>query len=76
MGEFDLYIVAYHHRHGQDLMLFRVAKGVELTEDFVIEVINEGGEWEGAGTEADRDDEFIEICHVPEYEIVTLEKED
>jgi hypothetical protein len=65
-----LYIALYHHRHGVDCLPFLVAAGIEFGEEDVIESLV--GTWEGPGTEANRNDEWVEIQKIDDRQIVRV----
>lgn len=63
-----LYIALYHHRHGVDALPYLVPEGVEFGEAEVIESL--GDDWEGEGTEANREDEWVEVQRIDDRQIV------
>lgn len=71
MKGYQLHIALYHHRHGIDVNAYWVKRGIDFGEDEAIERLGE--EWEGEGTEANRDDESMEVYAILDTDIHQVE---
>ena len=71
MDGYDLHIAVYEHRHGRDVNAYWVKAGVQFGAAEAIARLGET--WEGEGTEADRDDEYMEVFHISDSSTFRVE---
>ena len=71
MDGYRLHVATYSHRHGIDVRVYWVKAGVEFDEEEAIKLL--GDMWEGEGTEADRDDEHMDVVSFSDQVIPRVE---